>query len=123
RRVKTDLALLQIDLLSLAEHGASLQIDEPALAERLHHRAVLRVQLDEAIAGRHVDDALVAFAVGPVRDAAAGELARRDGGAISLAVAVRPDQLARFSVECDLRSTRSGRRVAHAVDGELRPFG
>src|SRR5439155_207567 len=49
-------------------------------------------------------------------------LPRRDGGAISLAVAVRPDQLARFSVECNHRSTRAGRRVEHAVDGERRPF-
>ena len=66
----------------------------PFLAERGDDGAGLRVERDEAVAGRHVEDALVALAVGPVRHAAARELARRDRGALALAQAVRPDQLA-----------------------------
>src|SRR5207237_8933082 len=77
RRVDADLADLVVDLLALAGHRALLQIDDAALAERRDHRAVLRVERDQAIARRDVEHALVAFAVGPVRDAAARELARR----------------------------------------------
>src|SRR5262249_7642797 len=90
-RVQADLAGLVVDLLALAEHGAFLQIDDAAFAERLDHRAVLRVERNQAIAGRHVEDALVALAVGPVRDATARQLARRDRGAVALTIAVRPD--------------------------------
>ena len=120
RRVEADLAGLQIDLLSLAEHGALLQIDDAAFAERLDHRSVLGVQRDEAIAGRHVEDALVALAVGPVRHAAARELPRRNRGAVAFTVAVRPDQLAGAAVEGDNRSPRAGRRVEHAANRERR---
>src|SRR5207244_5297631 len=84
RRMDADLARLEIDLLALAEHRADLEIDDPVLAERGDERSVLRAQLDEAIAGRHVDDPIVALAVGPVRDAASRELARRNGGALAL---------------------------------------
>src|SRR5207237_4644931 len=116
RGVEADLAGLVIDLLALAVDRAFLEIDDAALAERLDHRPVLRVQRDQAIAGRDVQDALVVPAVGPVGDAAAGELARRDRGAIALAVAVRPDQLAGPPVDREDRSPRAGRRVQHAAD-------
>ena len=56
---------------------AALQIDDAAGAERADRLAGLRVERDEPVAGRHVDDALVALAVGPVGHAAARELARR----------------------------------------------
>ena len=59
------------DLVALAREHPCLLIDDAGFAEASDHRAGLRVQLDEAIAGRHVDDAVVASAVGPERDAAA----------------------------------------------------
>src|SRR5262249_58154707 len=92
--VQPDLAGLVVDLLALAEHRALLHVDDAALAERLDHRAVLGIQLDQAEAGGDVEDALVALAVGPVRDAAARELTRRDRRAVPFAIAMRPDQLA-----------------------------
>ena len=122
RRVEPDLAGLEIDLLALAEDRALLHVDDAAFAERRDHRAGLRVERDQAVAGRHVEDALVAFAVGPVRHAAAGQLARRDRGAVAFAVAVRPDQLAGPAVERDDRAARAGGRVEHALDRERRAF-
>ena len=87
-----------------------------------NHRAGLRVQLDELVAGRHVDDAVVALAVGPVRHAAARELPRRDRRALAFAQAVRPDHLAGLAVERDDRSARAAGRIEHALDRERRPF-
>ncbi len=122
RRVQADLAGLQLDLLALAGDRAFLQIDHAALAERRDHRAVLGVQRDQAVAGGDVEDAVVALAVGPVRDAAAGQLARRDRGAVAFAVAVRPDQLAGPAVERDHRAARAGGGVEHAFDRQRRAF-
>src|SRR5205814_10216992 len=71
-RVKTRFARVEIDLVALTREHSGLQIDDTGLAERRDDGAVLRVQFDEAVAGRDVDHAVVAAAVGPVRDAAAG---------------------------------------------------
>ena len=106
----------------VAEHRALLQIDDAVRAERADRRAVLRVERDQAVAGRDVEDAFVAAAVGPVRDAAARQLPRRDAGALSLAQAVRPDQLAGLAVERDDRAPRAAGGVEHAVDRERRAF-
>ena len=122
RRVHADLAGFQIDLLALAFDGAELQIEDAALAEGRHERAVFRAQLDELIARRDVNHAIVALAVGPERHAASGQLPRRDGGALALAQAVRPHHLARPSVERDDRSPRAAGRVENAFDRERRAF-
>src|SRR6516164_4018003 len=103
-----DLSGFEVDLLALAEHRAPLQIDDAGLAERVDHRAVLRVELDETVASRDINHAFVAPAVGPVRDAAAGQLARRDGGPVAFTVAVGPDQLARLPIERDHGSPCAG---------------
>jgi len=117
-----DLPGLEIDLLLVAVNGADLQIDEAILAERHDRRAGLRVQLREPIAGRHVDDALIAAAVGPIGEAASRELARRDAGALALADTVRPDQLPGLRVERDDGAARAGRRIQHAVHHQRRAF-
>src|SRR6185369_11140924 len=101
RRMQPDLAGLHLDLVALAGDRAFLQIDDAALAERRDHRAVLGVERDETVARGHVEDAVVTLAVGPIGNAAARQLARRDGGAVPLAIAVRPDQLAGAAVERD----------------------
>ncbi len=80
------------------------------------------VELNQAIAGGHVEDAVVALAVGPVGHAAAGKLAGRDGGAISFPHAVGPDQFAGLGVERDHGAPRAGRGVDDAFDHERRAF-
>ena len=72
RGMQPDLARHRIDLLIVV----LLQVDDAVVAEPRDAHAGLRVQRDELIAGRDVEDALL-FAVGPVREAAARELARR----------------------------------------------
>src|SRR3954466_11190069 len=103
-----DLPGLEIDLLPGAEGDAFLQIDDAVLAEAGDRRAVVRVERDEAVAGRDVDDTIVPTAVGPVGETASGELARRDAGAFPFAQAVRPDQLAGLPVERNHGSPRAG---------------
>src|SRR5258705_11791643 len=103
-----DLTGLEIDLLFGAVHDAHFRIHEAVLAEGGDRRAGLRVELRKPVAGRDVDDALVAAAVGPVRQSAARQLPRREAGALALAHAVGPDQLARLRVERDDRSARAG---------------
>ena len=76
RRVDADLAGLEVDLLVSPFDDTGLQIDDAARAERVDRLAGLRVERDEPVTGRHVQDALVAAAVGPVGDAAARELTR-----------------------------------------------
>ena len=61
-------------------------------------------------------------AVGPVRHAAARQLARRAGGARALGLGVHPAQLAGRRVERDHRAPRAGRRVEHAADHQRRAF-
>ena len=122
RRVEPDLAALEIDLLSLADHGADLHVDDAVLPERRDGDAGLRVERDEAIAGRDVDDAIVALAVGPVREAAARELPRRVDGARAFLLGMHPDQLAGLRVERDHRSPRAAGRVDHALHHQRRPL-
>ena len=79
---------------ALADDGADLHVDDAVGAEAGDRHAGLRVQRDQAVAGRDVDDAVVTLAVGPVREAAARELARRVDGARAFLLGVHPDQLA-----------------------------
>ena len=101
---------------------ADLQIDDAVGAEGSDHRAGLGVELDEAIAGRHIDDALVALAVGPIGHAAPRQLPRRDGGALALTQGMRPDHFAGFGIERDHRAPRAGGGVEHALDHDRRAF-
>src|ERR1700704_3019622 len=104
----SNLTRFKINLHAPPLYDPPLQIDDPVLPERGDRLAVLRVELDQAIAGRHVDDAVVAPAIGPERHATARELARRHGGALSFKQSVRPDQLTRLAVERDDRPPRAG---------------
>src|SRR5687768_3078999 len=101
RRVDTDLARLEIDLLVGALDDANLQVDDAIRTKGRNHRSRLRVQRDEAVSSGDIKDAFLALSVGPVGDAAARELPGRVGGAPPLAVAVRPDQLAVLRIEGD----------------------
>src|SRR5262245_5013200 len=117
-----NLPFLEIDRLPVAVHCAGLQVDDAVIAERTDRCAVLGVQLDQPVAGRDVQNAFVAAAVGPVGEAATRQLTRRKTGAQALAQAVLPDLLAGFSVEGDDGPPRAAGRVKHAVDRERRAF-
>ena len=87
RRVQADLARLQIDLLALADHARRLFMSTtPFLPNPGTGTPVFAFSATRRIAGRHVDDAVVALAVGPVGQAAARELARRVDGARAFAL-------------------------------------
>ena len=126
RRVRADFARLERDLTLSCRHlpktTPSFRSTTPSLPNGGDRLAGLRVQLDEAIADRHVDDPLVALAVGPVRQAAARELARRHLRAPALVHAVHPLQLAGLRVERHDRAARAAGRVEHALDHQRRAF-
>ena len=85
-------------LAVLVDHHADLEIDDALVAERGDGLAGLGVERHEAIAGRDVDHAFVALAVGPVGHAAARKLARGPArGALAFVHAVDPLLLARAS--------------------------
>ena len=115
RRMESDLAGDEIDRLIVV----LLEVDDTARAERLNRDAGPGVERDQAIAGRDVENPLV-LAVGPVGQAASGELTRRRLGALALALAVHPHQLAGRRVECHDRAARPGRRIHDALDHQRR---
>src|SRR6266705_6499847 len=67
RRMDADLASFQIDLLVDSFHDTDLHVENAVRAKRVDQCARLGIELHEAITRRYVDDALVAFAVSPVR--------------------------------------------------------
>src|SRR5207245_590541 len=68
------------------------------------------------------EDAFITLAVGPVRQAAAGELPRRSDGARALTLGVDPDDLAGLAVERHDGAARAARRVDHALHHQRRAF-
>ena len=72
------------------------------------------------ISGRHRHDALVALAVGPVGDAAAGTLAGRAFAALAFVHPPHPQQLARRRVDGDDRAACARLGVHDAVDHQRR---
>ena len=86
----------------------------PSTPNARHAHAGLRVQRDELIARRDVEDPFL-FAVGPVREAAPRQLARRCGAARAFALAVHPQLFAGFGIERDDRAAAARGRIQHAV--------
>src|SRR6476660_6121473 len=99
--MQSDFAGLEVDGLAVAIDHALLQIDDAVGAERADHRASVRVERDHPVAGREVDDAIVTAAIGPVRHAAAGELAWRYHGALAFANRMRPEHFTGLAIERD----------------------
>ena len=116
RAVPRHFAFDRIDLLVVV----LLQIDDAVDAEVLERHAVLRVEADQLIADRHVEDALVALAVGPVADAAAGQAPRRSQRALAFLEPMHPQQLAGLRVERDGVAMLAGGGVEHAADHQRR---
>src|SRR5439155_16809448 len=90
RRMNADLPGHKIDWLPVSEGRAGLQVDDPAGAERADYRAGFGVELDQPVSGRHVEHAIVAASVGPVRHAAARKLPWRNRGPLAFTITVRP---------------------------------
>jgi len=111
---------LEIDWLLGAAHDADLQINDAVGAEAIHQRAGLGMSWT-GDSGGHVDDALVAGAIGPIGeprpDSWRGEWVAR-----APSRRLWTDQLAGFGVERDHRAPRAGGRVEHAPDHDRRAF-
>ncbi len=116
-RLQADLARDEIDVLIVV----ALEVDGAALAEGGDGDAGPGVEREQAVGGGDVEDPLLG-AVRPVGEAAAGELARRVGGAGPLVLAVDPEQLTGAGVERDHRAARPRRGVEDAVHHERGPF-
>jgi len=69
--VQSDFAFFKIDLFVLADHYAFFKIHHSLRAEGFDRLSRLGVQLYEAVTGRHVNNAVIDFAVRPVRETSA----------------------------------------------------
>ena len=114
--VPGDFALDRIEVLI----RLFLQIDDAVDAEILKRTAGLRIKTHQLIPDGHVEDALVALAVGPVPDTAAREPARRQLRATAFFEPVHPQQLAGGGVERHGIAMLAGSGVEHAVDHQRR---
>jgi hypothetical protein len=104
--------------LSWVGANHSITIDDAFVAERRRRYTGLGVERDHLIARGHVNDA--AFGpVGPIRETAARELARRRFAALAFLLAVHPDHFAARRIERDDRAPSTGRRVDDGVDWKL----
>src|SRR5579863_1735387 len=68
RRMQADFAGLQIDLLIDPFDHADLQVHHAARTKRTDRSAGLGIELDQPVAGGHIEHALITISVGPVRD-------------------------------------------------------
>ena len=110
RGVQSDLAIQRIDLLIVV----LLEIDEAIVAECRDTHACLRVQRDQLVSRSDVENSLL-FAVRPVREAAAGQLARSSGTARAFALAVHPELFPGFRVKRDHGPATARGGIQHAV--------
>ena len=120
-RMHANLAGDQIDLLPFAEDHAGFQIDDAVGAEGGDARSGARVERDQAVAGRDVENPFVA-AVSPVGDATARQLPGRRRRPRAFVLRVDPSQLAGGRVERNDRAACASGRVQHAVDHQRRAF-
>ncbi len=97
------------------------QIHHAVFAEGGDARAGLRVQRDQTIAGRDVEDSFFG-PIGPIGEAAARELARGAAATLAFVLAVHPELFAGSGVQRHHRAARAGRGVEDAVRHQRRPF-
>src|SRR5437867_4225180 len=112
--MQPDVTFLQVDLLAGSMRDARLEIDNTVLAEGRYASAGLGIERDEPIAGRDVQDSFL-FAIGPIRQAATGQLPRRVDRSRAFELSVYPNQLTSVGLERDNRPASSRRRVEHAL--------
>src|ERR1041384_8445463 len=89
-RMDADFAAKWIDFLIVI----LLKIDGAVHAKARNPEAGPGVELDHSVSGCEVDDALV-VSIRPIREAAAGEAARRNFGALAFVFAMRPQLFSR----------------------------
>jgi hypothetical protein len=113
---------VQADRRRIHVHGrveVQFEIDDAVAAERGVTHPGLRIERDQAIAGRHVEDAFLA-AVAPVREAAARQLSRRRRRTRAFVLAVHPLQLARCRIEREHRAACAAGRIKTTADHQRR---
>ena len=115
RRVQADLPRQRVDLLIHVLH----QVDDAVLPEVGEALARPRVQADQPVARRHVEDLPVSPVV-PVGQAPARPAARGHLGPLAFVESVHPEQLARPRVRRDRGAAQSGRGVDHAAHHQRR---
>ena len=104
---------------SMSWSSSSFRSTRPPLPKLGTRAPVFASSADHLVARCHVDDPLDA-AVGPVRQSASGQPARRLFSALSLVLAVDPQGLAGCGVEGHDRASRPGGGVEHAPDHQRR---
>ncbi len=115
RGVQANLAFDGVDDLIVV----LLQIDNAILAEARDRNAGLCIERDEPVAGRDVENPFLT-AIGPVREAASRELARRLRTALPFALAMHPHLLARRRIESDDGPAGAGGREEDATRHQRR---
>jgi hypothetical protein len=115
RRMQADLAGDGINLLI----ELLLEIDDAVGAKRRDPIAGFRIERDQLIPGRHVEDSFF-LVVGPVREAAPRKLARCRRAALPLIEAVHPAHLAGQRVERDRGAARARGEIQLAADHQRR---
>jgi len=117
RRVESDFAGERIDLLVVI----LLQVHSAICAKAANRGAGLRVQSDEPVARRHIQDSFLP-PITPISQPAAGELARRDRSSAAFTLSMRPYQFARPRIDGDDSTACSGCRIQNTVNHERRRF-
>src|SRR5262249_43434820 len=94
-----------------------LQIDDAVLTEVRNWNARPRVESNQSITRRHVENPFLTT-VGPIREAPAGQLPGRSGATRTFVLAVHPEHFSRGRVQRDDRAPGAGRRKQAPVDHE-----
>src|SRR5262249_22941263 len=117
-----DFTGFQIDLFVGAFDDTDFQINHAIFTERTDGSAGLRIERNEPVSGGHVQDTLVASAVGPVSDTASRQLSWRDSCTLALAKTVSPYQLAGLAIESNHRTSCAARCIQDALHHQRGPF-
>ncbi len=115
--MQTDLGAQRIDLLVVI----LLEIDDSGFAKGRYRISRLRIQRDQTITGRDVENAFL-FAICPVREAAARKLTGSRGATRAFVLSMKPEKLAGSGIEGHNVAARSGCGVKDAVRHERRAF-
>ena len=93
------------------------------MPEGCDRRAGLRVQGDQAVARRYIEDTFVSVlygSIGPIRKSAPGKLARSVATALAFVLAVHPELFAGGRIQRHHRASGSARGIEDAVRHQRR---
>ena len=120
--MQAHLAVFEIDLLTGPGDHAYLQIDDAVLAEARYRLTGLGIQRHQTIAGGDEHDAVVALAVAPIRNAAAGKLARSNGGPLAFAHAISPQLFAGGGIQRNYGAASAAGGINDTLHHQRRAF-